>query len=212
MFIVLEGIDGSGKTTQAARLAAWFSERLGEGRVVVTREPGGWSGGERVRELALEGNFSSVWTEFFLFMADRCEHVCGVISPAIARGQAVICDRYWPSTMAYQILSRADIPGDTVQYIVGMFDKIGLPSPDRVFFLDIEPEEARRRLVRRGKSDSFDARGSDFFAAVRAGYHALMASNTGSWIKIDASSGEDAVCAEIKRNLDDCLTGELNVR
>jgi dTMP kinase len=201
MFIVLEGIDGSGKTTQAARVGAWLSGLLGREKVLVTKEPGGWPGGDAVRRLALGGSLSSVWGEFFLFMTDRCEHVSGVIAPALEKGMCVICDRYTHSTLAYQVLSNPSVGSEAADYMTGVSEAIGLPRPDCVCLLDIEADTARRRLEARGRPDSFDARGRDYFERVRAAYDTLMKRSPGGWIKVDASGDENAVFEELKRGL-----------
>ena len=202
MFIVLEGIDGSGKTTQAALLGEWLSGLFGREKVLVTKEQGGWPGGDELRRLALGGNLSSVWGEFFLFMTDRCEHVSGVIAPALEKGICVICDRYTPSTLAYQVLSNPSIPAEAADYMTGMDEVIGLPRPDCVCLLDIRADTAGRRLVARGRLDSFDARGRDYFERVRAAYNTLMKRSPGRWIKTDASGDESAVFGELKRGLE----------
>jgi dTMP kinase len=202
MFIVLEGIDGSGKTTQAARIGEWVSGLLGRERVLVTQEPGGWPGGDALRRLALGGSLSSAWGEFFLFMADRCEHVSGVIMPALEKGMCVICDRYTPSTLAYQVLSNPLIERGAADYMTGIGEAIGLPRPDCVCLLDVSADTARKRLDARGKRDSFDARGRDYFERVRAAYDTLMKSSPGRWIKIDASGNENAVFEELWRRLE----------
>jgi dTMP kinase len=201
MFIVLEGIDGCGKTTQMKRLAVWLGDKMGSSGVTLTREPGGWQGGELVRELLLGGGLSTTWSEFFAFMMDRCEHVARVVSPALARGECVLCDRYVQSTLAYQVLSDPEISGHAASYMTSLAEVIGLPVPDRVCFLDIEPDTARNRLEARDKSDSFDARGRDFFARVREGYYRLMSLSPDLWIKIDASASEDAVFEDLTRRL-----------
>jgi dTMP kinase len=197
MFIVMEGIDGSGKTTQTGLFAEWLRSEAGFGRLFLTREPGGWDAGEAVRELILGGNLSCVWSEFFAFMLDRCEHVARVIAPKLAEGTAVLCDRYTPSTMAYQIFSNPDISGETAEYMLRVPGAIGLPEPDCVCLFDVEPEIARRRLASRGKTDSFDSRGDDFFSRVRDGYDKIMSLSPGVWIKIDASGSEREVFSEL---------------
>jgi dTMP kinase len=193
MFIVLEGIDGSGKTTQARRLSEWLEERLGADCVVSTGEPGGWQGGERVRELILSGGLSTRWSEFFAFMMDRCEHVASVISPALEKGMCVLCDRYSASTLAYQIFSDPDMTEYTAEYIAKLSDIIGLPKPDCVCLLDICPDVAAIRLASRGKADSFDSRREIFFTRVRDGYDRIMRMSPETWMKIDASRDEDTV-------------------
>ncbi|MDR3163962.1 MAG: dTMP kinase [Synergistaceae bacterium] len=202
MFIVLEGIDGSGKTTQAARLGEWLSGLLGRERVLVTKEPGGWLGGDAVRRLALGGGLSSVWGEFFLFMMDRCEHVSGVVMPALEKGMCVICDRYTPSTLAYQVLSNPLIGSEAAEYMTGMSEVIGLPRPDCACLLDIDADTARRRLETRGKLNSFDARGRDYFERVRAAYDALIKRFPDEWIKVDASEDENTVFGGLKRGME----------
>lgn len=207
MFIVLEGIDGCGKTTQTARISEYIASIVGSDKVLATREPGGWDGGEAIRELVLRGNLSSMWSEFFLFMMDRCEHVCRVIAPAILCGGVVVCDRYSPSTLAYQILSRPDVGDAAAEYMIGLSDVIGLPKPDRVFFLDISPDEARARLDARGNANSFDVRGREYFERVRAGYERIMKTSSDRWVKIDAASAPDEVFDILTRHVDS-LIGE----
>ena len=202
MFIVLEGIDGGGKTTQARRLSEWLEERLGAESVVFTGEPGCWHGGERVRELILEGGLSTRWGEFFGFMMDRCEHVARVISPALERGKCVLCDRYSASTLAYQIFSDPDITGRTAEYMMELSDIIGLPKPDCVCLLDIAPDIAAARLASRGNSDSFDSRRGIFFTRVREGYDRIMQMSPETWMKIDASRDVDAVFGDLTKGLE----------
>jgi dTMP kinase len=197
MFIVMEGIDGSGKTTQIKPLAEWLKRAAGFERLLVTREPGGWPSGEIVREFVLGGSMSGVWSEFFAFMLDRCEHVARCIVPELENGACVVCDRYMPSTLAYQIFSNPDIPGETAEYMLRLPDVIGLPKPDYVCLLDVDAGVARRRLEARGKSDAFDARGEKFFSRVRAGYDKIMSLSPDGWIKIDASGSEDEVFSDI---------------
>ena len=204
MFIVLEGIDGCGKTTQARRLAGWLGDRLGAENVVSTREPGGWPGGLRIREMILGGGLSSRWGEFFAFMTDRCEHVARVISPALGAGKCVLCDRYAASTLAYQVFSDTGAPEAAAACIAGLHGAIGLPVPDCSALLDISPSEAAARMEARGASDSFDARRGDFFARVRDGYEKIMSESPDGWIRIDASLPEDEVFRE--------LTGRLEAR
>jgi dTMP kinase len=201
MFIVLEGIDGCGKTTQARRLAGWLEGRLGAENVLSTREPGGWSGGESIREFILGGSLSARWGEFFAFMMDRCEHAERVITPALASGKCVLCDRYTPSTLAYQVFSDRRLPERVVRHMAALPDVIGLPSPDCICFLDIDAETARKRLEARGNRNPFDARGNGFFARVRDGYDKMMAASPDIWIKIDATGGEDDVFGDLTLEL-----------
>jgi dTMP kinase len=138
-------------------------------------------------------------------MLDRCEHVARVIAPELAKGACVVCDRYMPSTLAYQIFSNPDIPGETAEYTLRLPDVIGLPRPDCVFLLDIDAADARRRMDARGKGDSFDARGEDFFSRVRSGYDKIMSLSPDGWIKIDASGSEDEVFSAVTGRFSDAF-------
>ena len=140
MFISFEGVDGSGKTTQVALLAAALRE---EGReVVATREPGGTPAGERIRALVLEGGEIAPWTEAALFAAARAQLVDEVIRPALASGADVISDRYIDSSLAYQGIAR----GLGVERVLelNLLATSGL-LPDRTFFLAIPPEDTAGR-------------------------------------------------------------------
>lgn len=203
MFVVLEGIDGCGKTTQADCAERWLSEMLGADRVVRTREPGGWDGGDVLRDLVLHHRFENSWSEWFLFMLDRCEHVARVINPALRVGKVVVSDRYDPSTIAYQILGNENISRETAEHIIKTSAMIGLPKADIVFLLDIDVEDAQIRLGSRAKKDGFDARGSAYFKRVKDGYEKLMRleGNDGSWVRIDAGRAVPDVFADIQSKL-----------
>src|SRR5712691_3320285 len=142
MFVTFEGVDGSGKTTQAELLAAHLSGQGGE--VVATREPGGTPLGERVRELLLEGEPVSSWAEAALFAAARAELVEGVIRPALERGADVVCDRYVDSSLAYQgVARRLGVP----QVLELNLIAVGHLLPDRTFVLAVDPHVADCRLA-----------------------------------------------------------------
>ncbi len=166
MFVSFEGLDGSGKTTQAKRLARRLQ---GEGREVVsTREPGGTPLGERLRELLLGGADVSPWAEAALFAAARAELVERVIGPALERGADVVCDRYIDSSLAYQGIARGlgidavlDLNLATVEGLL----------PDRTFLLLVEPREALRRCGR--KLDRIERQGAEFLAEVDTAYRQL---------------------------------------
>ena len=198
MFIVLEGIDGCGKTTQSRRLAGWLRDRVGGENVVATFEPGDWPGGARMREMLLGGDFESPWSEFFIFMADRCEHVERVVAPALRAGKIVVSDRYNPSTIAYQIYGNPNLADGVRRRFAQLPAEIGLPEPDVVVWLDVDLETAHERLGSRAKRDSFEARGADFFRRVRDGYAALSREPGGArWVAVDASRDEDEVWADV---------------
>ena len=221
MFFVFEGIDGSGKSTQAAYAADWLRSRLsrndGSGRspqkVLLTREPGGWDGGGTLRELALGGSLVSSWSEFFLFMADRCEHAERVLRPAIEDGQIVVCDRYTPSTTAYQLFGVLGGLGGEMDeagrgYLLRLADEIGLPRPNAIFWLDLDVATARQRLESRGDCNAFDARDSGYFERVRAGYEEQMRMGVSGddWIRIDASRSRTEISAEVACHLERLVT------
>ncbi|MDR1483083.1 MAG: dTMP kinase [Synergistaceae bacterium] len=198
MFIVLEGIDGSGKTTQCGKLADFLSERFGRSSVMRTFEPGDWEGGGALRDLSLNGGFEDRWSRFFLFMADRCEHLTRVILPALREGRVVICDRYTASTMAYQVFSDPGIPKKTAEFVSRLPGYLGMPVPDAVLLLDIDVDTAEARLAARGKRDFFETMGRDYFERVRSGYLRQMESAAGGrWMRIDASGAPEDVFKRI---------------
>src|ERR671935_876277 len=166
MFITFEGVDGSGKSTQARLLA---EQLRSEGRTVVhTREPGGTGLGEEVRGLILGGGGVAPWAEAALFTAARAQLVDEVIRPALAGGADVVCDRYIDSSLAYQGLAR----GLGVERVLELnLVAVGGLLPDRTFLLTVPVEEA---MQRKGESlDRIEGSGTEFAAAVDAAYREL---------------------------------------
>lgn len=183
MFITFEGIDGSGKSTQAALLAKWLSEEKGRD-VVLTREPGGWPGGSVLREMVVGGSLRHKWSEAYLFMLDRAEHVASVIEPALDDGKYVVCERYHDSTLAYQVWGRG-MPLD-------IFDELArlssFPVPDLTILFDILPENALERVRSRGKLDSFESGGRSFMEKIREGYLSLSKRDPERWLVLECGS------------------------
>lgn len=189
MFITFEGIDGSGKSTQAKMFAQRLSDQYKK-EVVLTREPGGWEGGCDLRRMVRNGELQHPWSEVFLFMLDRCEHVSTVIAPALSEGKIVLCDRYHDSTLAYQSWGRG-LPLDVLDLLAC---ETGFPMPDITFFFDIYIETALERAFLRSGSDAFEREGMPFMERVREGYITLAKRDPARWITIDcADRGADDV-------------------
>jgi dTMP kinase len=194
LFISLEGIDGSGKSTQARRLAERLMQK---GRdVVLTREPGGAPGAEEIRRLLVEGDPArwSAETEILLFSAARRDHLERTIRPALAAGRDVVTDRFADSTRVYQGATRGDLRGlvDTIHAAA-----IGV-EPDLTLILDMEPDVALRRGLARGSGeDRFEEFGLAFQQKLRAGFLALAEEAPARCVLIDAAAGADEVAVRI---------------
>ncbi len=193
-FLSFEGIDGSGKSTQARQLAA--SLRAQGLPVTLTREPGGSPGAEEIRRLVLEGDPDrwSAETEILLFTAARRDHLEKTIHPALVRGEVVITDRFADSTRMYQGISRGDLAGVVDQLHALM---IGV-EPDLTVLIDIDPALGLSRAVaREGSEQRFEEMGLDMQARMRAGFLALAADNPGRFRVIDGARSPDAVAADV---------------
>jgi dTMP kinase len=192
-FLVLDGPDGSGKTTQIARLAARLRER---GRsVVVLREPGATPMGEAVRDLLLHADVDiTPLAEMLLYQAARAHLVETVIRPALGAGQTVVLDRYWYSTAAYQGHGLGLDPEEIRR--VSAVATGGL-EPDRVVLLDVAAEVGLARL--RGVRDRVEARPLDYHRRVRDGFLAEARLLGPRAVVVDASRDEQTVAADVWR-------------
>jgi len=169
MFVTFEGIDGSGKTTQAELLVEGLRAQGGE--VVATREPGGTELGERVRALLLDAEGAvSPWAEALLFAAARAQLAEEVIAPALARGAYVVCDRYVDSSLAYQGLARGLGLERVLDLNLAATQSL---MPDRTFLVLLDPAEALRRST--GHPDRIESEGLAFQFAVDRAFREVAA-------------------------------------
>lgn len=205
MFITLEGIDGSGKSTQARILEKVIREISGQDDILRTREPGGWDGSEKLRSLILRENFSHPWTEAFLFLADRCEHVRRVINPALESGRTVLCERYNDSTLAYQVWGRG-LPEAEVRSVIA---SAGLPEPDLTFWLDVDVVKALERVSMRGRPDRIESDCS-LLERISEGYRSLWEQDPVRIRRIDACGTTDETAHLMERELQ-CLVGAREI-
>jgi dTMP kinase len=194
VFVTFEGVDGSGKSTQADLLR----DRLRrDGReVVATREPGGTPVGERVRELLLDGGAMAPWAEAALFTAARAELVDRVIAPALAKGADVVSDRYLDSSLAYQGVARGlgvdTVLGFTLPAIWGVL-------PDVTFLLLVDVDEARKRSA--SVRDRIEREGDVFLSLVENGYRQLAGLFPQRIVAIDGARPVHDVAEEISERV-----------
>lgn len=187
-FIVFEGPEGAGKSTQLRLLAARL-ERAGV-VPVVTREPGGTPTGEAIRALLLDPALAiGPLSEFLLYSASRAEHVDKLIRPALAAGQVVLCDRFVGSSVAYQGHGRGlelALIAEVSRYATGDL------APDLTLLLDLDPAEGLQRVAARGQRDRLEQADLAFHRRVRAGYLAQCRQDA-SWRLLDARLSEAAL-------------------
>ena len=194
MFITFEGLDWSGKSTQAGLLADWLT---GQGRqVLMTREPGGTPVAEAVRDVVLHGHDMSPWAEAALYAAARADHVELAIRPALERGDDVVCDRYIDSSVAYQGAARG--LGEERVRNLNLMVTNGL-LPDRTFLVLLDPDEARRRGA--GEPDRIEREGDEFWRRADEGFRALAAEFPERIVALDGSGPPDEIAEEVREHV-----------
>jgi dTMP kinase len=194
MFVTFEGLDGSGKTTQAELLRTALEA---QGRdVVTTREPGGTDLGEGVRQLVLHGAEMSGWAEAALFAAARAELVAEVIRPALERGADVVSDRYLDSSLAYQGIARGLGLDAVLQLNLSV---VGGLLPDVTFVLLVAPEEAERRAG--DDLDRIEREQAAFRAAVDAAYRQLADRFPGRLVLLDGARPPATIATDVRERL-----------
>ena len=202
LFVTFEGIDGSGKSTQAKRLAADL--RAAGYDVILTREPGGSPGAEEIRALVLEGDPDrwSVETEILLFTAARRDHMERLILPSIADGKIVICDRYADSTRIYQGLWR----GELRRLVDQLHDLMVGYEPDLTLLIDMDPETGlSRALGRQGHEERFEDFGPAMQHRMREGFLSLAQEFSGRFRVVDGARPIDAVAGDVRAPIDAAL-------
>ncbi|MGD8286971.1 MAG: dTMP kinase [Desulfobacterales bacterium] len=210
MFITLEGIEGSGKTTQIRQLSTYI-EATGY-RCVTTREPGGTSIGDKIRAILLnpENNDLSPISELLLYMADRAQHLNSLIQPALDAGKIVLCDRYFDATVVYQGIAR----GLDTELIYSLhrllFEDL---KPEVTFLLDLPPSIGLARAwkqiddgIRSGGESRFEEETLAFHEKVRAGYLELARLEADRFTVIDATQDEKKVQMDIREVLSSVLS------
>ena len=200
-FIVFEGIDGCGKTTQINEIFKWLpvsSLISSNSSIIKTREPGGSALGEKLRQLILSNNIDnapSSLTELLLYSADRTEHISKIISPALKKGDWILSDRFSGSTLAYQGYGRnIDIE------IIKQLEVIACQGekPDITFLLDISPEESISRRKNQ-IPDRIESEGINFLRKVNLGFKKIAQEN--NWIVLSAANNQENITNTIKRIL-----------
>jgi dTMP kinase len=194
VFIVFEGGDGAGKSTQVRLLAELLR---GQGRdVVVTREPGATTAGERIRTMLLDHDQEPLTPrcEALLYAADRAHHVAALVRPALARGEVVISDRYVDSSLAYQGAGRT-LPVDEVSWLSSW--ATGGLKPDLVVLLDVEPHLGLERLGNRGDADRLESESDAFRERVRYAFLDLASADPNRYLVLDANRSPEWIAAAV---------------
>lgn len=201
-FISLEGSEGSGKSTNLEYIRQWLVEAGKE--VILTREPGGTSLGESIRELLLDKKQTTMLddTELLLMFAARAQHLGEVIQPALAAGKWVLCDRFTDATYAYQGGGRG-IDASRIATLENWVQ--GEVRPDLTILLDIPVEQGLKRASQTGAPDRFELEKTAFFERVRAKYLAMAEQQPSRYRVIDAIPS----LAQVQQSIDEMLTSYI---
>ncbi|MCX5312307.1 dTMP kinase [Streptomyces sp. NBC_00154] len=199
-FLVLEGGDGAGKSTQVEALAEWIRAKGHE--VVVTREPGATPVGKRLRSILLDVSSAGLSNraEALLYAADRAEHVDSLVRPALERGAIVISDRYIDSSVAYQGAGRDLSPTEIAR--ISRWATSGL-VPHLTVLLDVDPETARERFTE--APDRLESEPPEFHARVRSGFLTLAAADPTRYLVVDAGQEPESITTVVRHRLDQLL-------
>lgn len=197
LFIVFEGGDGAGKTTQANLLADWF---IAQGRTVTqTREPGGTDLGRSLRELLLHGDDVDPRAEALMYAADRAHHINTLVRPAIERNEVVVQDRYIDSSIAYQGAGRVLGAEDIEQLSTWATDGL---TADLTVVLDLDPAQAARRRKDRSSDDRLEREALEFHATVRAAFLDRAAAQPERYLVLDADQDIELLHAKIVQRIE----------
>jgi dTMP kinase len=194
VFVSFEGIDGSGKTTQA-RLLEEHLRVLGRD-VVFTREPGGTDLGEELRRLVLNGPEMSAWAEAAVFAASRAEHAAEVIRPALSRGADVVCDRFVDSSLAYQGIARGLGVDAVLQLNMTVLEGL---LPDRTFVVALDAATATARL--QGEPDRIEREDTAFHDEVSRAYEQLAERYPERIELLDGARAPEEIAADVRERL-----------
>lgn len=207
LFITLEGGDGVGKSTQASLLESWL-QSLGR-TVVRTREPGGTEVGAELRQIVLHhpGHIAPR-AEALIYAADRAQHIATLVRPALERGEVVIQDRYFDSSVAYQGAGRVLGPDEIRD--LSLWATEGL-LPDLTVLLDLDESSARVRLDAENKPfDRLEAEAAEFHQRVRQGFLALAAAEPNRFVVVDASQPIAQIAEQIRERVEQLLVSGAN--
>lgn len=205
MFIVFEGGEGSGKSTQSRLLYQWLVKR--SYNVLLTKEPGGDGSVCRdIRQVLLNEEYDAILsplTELFLFFSDRAQHVATVIRPALSAGKVVVCDRFQAATFAYQCVARSVCSAREFEFMNTL--ATGGIVPDLTIWLDILPSLGLKRNLEMGKRDRFEMEEEAFHCRVQEGYQAYFSQCKEHWHKLDGTQRVDEIQGKVIEKVEQFL-------